>query len=253
MGDGGDLLAQVGQDPVFHAAPTPYLVLDRALNIRAANAAYTRATLTDRRDIARAFMFDVFPDNPAQPDADGVANLSASFERVLSSGHRDYMGLQRYDVAAPADTDTFVRKVWAPVNAPVRDADGRTVGILHHVEDVTDLVDGLVAADAPDTPAEAPDPDATGTVYRMLHSLNQLRVAHREELTEKQQLRDAMRTRAVIEQAKGILMGQRGCSAEEAFALLVRLSQDANIKLRRVAEQLVTTTGGVRADRPPPV
>lgn len=53
------------------------------------------------------------------------------------------------------------------------------------------------------------------------------------------QLRSAMESRAVIEQAKGILMGQRRCGAQEAFDLLVRLSQESNRKLREVAQALV--------------
>ena len=52
-------------------------------------------------------------------------------------------------------------------------------------------------------------------------------------------LQNAMRSRAVIEQAKGILMGQRRCTAEEAFDILVRVSQQTNRKLREVAEALV--------------
>ena len=53
------------------------------------------------------------------------------------------------------------------------------------------------------------------------------------------QLRQAMQSRAVIEQAKGIVMGARGASADEAFALLVELSQSTNRKLRDVAQALV--------------
>jgi GAF domain-containing protein len=54
-----------------------------------------------------------------------------------------------------------------------------------------------------------------------------------------QQLQAAMESRAVIEQAKGILMGQRRCSADEAFAILAKLSQDSNRKVRDIAEALV--------------
>ena len=53
------------------------------------------------------------------------------------------------------------------------------------------------------------------------------------------QLQTAMASRAVIEQAKGILMGARRCTAEQAFDLLVDLSQGTNRKLREVAEALV--------------
>jgi GAF domain-containing protein len=54
-----------------------------------------------------------------------------------------------------------------------------------------------------------------------------------------EQLQQAMQSRAMIEQAKGILMGQRHCKADEAFDVLVKISQDTNRKLRDVAEALV--------------
>jgi AmiR/NasT family two-component response regulator len=53
------------------------------------------------------------------------------------------------------------------------------------------------------------------------------------------QLQTAMASRAVIEQAKGIIMGNRRCTADEAFAVLIRISQDSNRKLRDVAATLV--------------
>ena len=57
-------------------------------------------------------------------------------------------------------------------------------------------------------------------------------------------LQTAMRMRAVIEQAKGILMGSRRCSADEAFDLLVKLSQDSHRKLRDVAQAVVDEAAG---------
>lgn len=53
------------------------------------------------------------------------------------------------------------------------------------------------------------------------------------------QLQQAMKSRAVIDQAKGILMGQRRIPAADAFDLLVALSQASNRKLRDVAQALV--------------
>ncbi|MEV1154850.1 ANTAR domain-containing protein [Micromonospora chokoriensis] len=52
-------------------------------------------------------------------------------------------------------------------------------------------------------------------------------------------MQTAMRSRAVIEQAKGIIMGERRCTADEAFAILAKASQDPNRKLRGVAATLV--------------
>ena len=54
-----------------------------------------------------------------------------------------------------------------------------------------------------------------------------------------QHMQAAMESRAVIEQAKGIIMGERRCTADEAFALLTKVSQDSNRKLRDVAVALV--------------
>jgi GAF domain-containing protein len=54
----------------------------------------------------------------------------------------------------------------------------------------------------------------------------------------------AMRTRAVIEQAKGILMSQRRCDATEAFTLLAAASQRSNRKLRDIAQAIVDGVAG---------
>jgi GAF domain-containing protein len=58
-----------------------------------------------------------------------------------------------------------------------------------------------------------------------------------------QQLARAMESRAVIEQAKGILMEVQDCTAEEAFAILARASQHQNRKLRAIAAEIVERRG----------
>ena len=55
-------------------------------------------------------------------------------------------------------------------------------------------------------------------------------------------LEKALESRGVIDQAKGILMATRRCSADEAFQVLVDLSQHSNRKLRDVAQDLVDST-----------
>jgi hypothetical protein len=56
---------------------------------------------------------------------------------------------------------------------------------------------------------------------------------------EAAQLRQALNSRDVIGQAKGILMERRGISADEAFDALRRASQSLNVKLTQVAQTLV--------------
>lgn len=53
-------------------------------------------------------------------------------------------------------------------------------------------------------------------------------------------LRAALVSRATIDQARGILVARYKLSPDGAFDLLVRWSQDRNIKLRTIAETLVT-------------
>lgn len=61
-------------------------------------------------------------------------------------------------------------------------------------------------------------------------------------------LRTAMLSRAVIEQAKGMIMLRDKCGADDAFATLVRVSQSAHLKLRDVAERVVEWGSGVAPD-----
>jgi AmiR/NasT family two-component response regulator len=47
-------------------------------------------------------------------------------------------------------------------------------------------------------------------------------------------------------------MGQRRCSADEAFGVLREVSQTSNLKLREVAARLITvTSGGPPRSEPP--
>ncbi|GAA2852100.1 GAF and ANTAR domain-containing protein [Pseudonocardia halophobica] len=57
------------------------------------------------------------------------------------------------------------------------------------------------------------------------------------------QLTEAVRSRDVIGQAKGILMERRGVDAEEAFRILRSASQSLNVKLARIAETLTQRRG----------
>jgi hypothetical protein len=90
--------------------------------------------MTRRADLIGCNLFDAFPDNPDDPDADGVANLGAS--RVCSINARpDRMPRQRYGIGRP--DDLFAERWWDPLKLPVFDGDGGLRLVLHHVEDVT--------------------------------------------------------------------------------------------------------------------
>jgi ANTAR domain len=58
------------------------------------------------------------------------------------------------------------------------------------------------------------------------------------------QLRDAAHSRAVVDQAKGVLMHALGCSAEEALQRMRQVSQARNMKVTDVATRIIDSRGG---------
>jgi GAF domain-containing protein len=75
-----------------------------------------------------------------------------------------------------------------------------------------------------------------------------VRQAEQADLTA--QLRAALASRAVIDQALGIIMAQERCTPGRAFEILRAASQNRNVKLRDVADSIVTSISG-EPPRPP--
>jgi len=166
---------------LFESAPGAYLVLSPDLTIVAVSTAYLEATMTRREDIVGRALFEVFPDNPHDPAADGVRNLRASLDRVRASMRPDTMAIQKYDIRRPdALGGGFEERYWSPVNSPVVDGSGTLVNIIHRVEDVT---------------------AAVHHAHEMSSAQEQLRELS-ERIQLEQRLRDAeARWRAVVESA----------------------------------------------------
>ncbi|MFE1911857.1 ANTAR domain-containing response regulator [Streptomyces anandii] len=90
-----------------------------------------------------------------------------------------------------------------------------------------------------------PQPESlTGSAVALERVERLLRL--REEV---EQLREAMVTRPVIDQARGILMAAHSCTPEQAWDILREASQRSNTKLRAVA---AAVTAGAVPDGPAP-
>jgi hypothetical protein len=128
--------------PEFDASAHPYMLIDPGpgLAIVDVNDAYATATLVNRGDVVGKSLFEVFPDNPEDPLADGVSNLYTSLRIVGETGRAHAMRIQRYDIRD--SRGAFVERHWQPINSPVHDGSGHLVFLLHHVEDVTAHVQG---------------------------------------------------------------------------------------------------------------
>lgn len=88
------------------------------------------------------------------------------------------------------------------------------------------------------------DDQAAGLVFAAHAAIALSSALHTEQMEE------ALRSRDVIGQAKGMLMAREGVDAEAAFAMLKRASQRLNVKLREVAAQIVAS-GSTPGSAPP--
>lgn len=123
---------------IFESAPLLILVLSPDLKAVAATDLYLATTLTKREEIMGRLVYDIFPDNPDDPNPTGVANLKASFNRVLQNKVPDAMGHLKYDI--PREDGTFESRYWSTMNTPVLDKKGNILHIINQVVDITDYI-----------------------------------------------------------------------------------------------------------------
>ena len=85
-------------EAVYRALPGMVALLTPDLVFADVNEAYVRGTGRSRESLLGRYVFDVFPESVNAPAANHSHQLRASLLRVLASGRRDSMALQRYDV-----------------------------------------------------------------------------------------------------------------------------------------------------------
>lgn len=115
------------------------------------------------------------------------------------------------------------------------EASGQVVGVLNLYAHERDLFPDAVQRIA----KQFVDPAAL-LLSGVLQRLSQAElIAH---------LNAALDNRAVIDQAIGIIMATRACSARDAFAVLRKMSNDQNVKLRDIAAAMTEAVASGRRD-----
>jgi PAS domain S-box-containing protein len=126
---------------IFNALPKPCLILNPDLIMLSMNDAFVEVSLKTRAEMIGHNIFDIFPDDPNDPNATGQLNLRASFRKVIKEKVPDKMEIQKYSIQdLKAGSDEFYNHYWSPFNSPVIDETGEVKYIIHQVEDMTDLV-----------------------------------------------------------------------------------------------------------------
>ena len=192
------------------------------------------ATLVPECDGASLTMYDRGRPHSAAADSEWASGLDDLQHReqegpcldCLREGSvmrvRDLVSDSRFPTYGPRAADRGARAV---VSMPLA-ADGRTVGALNFYSRTPDAFDGTALALAELLTAHASLAVQAATAYYSNRDLAE-------------QMREAIDSRATIEQAKGVLIAQRQCTPDEAFQLLVSASQRSNRKLRDIAQDVV--------------
>src|ERR1700722_11993794 len=123
---------------VADASADGVMLLDPDFRIRGVNAAYETISMRRRDDMLGELVFDLFPDDPDDPQASGSAQLQASLESAMRQRGSDAMPIVRYDIVDPRDPGVFLPKLWTWTNTSVDDGDEQ-IGVLLHVAEITSL------------------------------------------------------------------------------------------------------------------
>ncbi len=125
---------------LFESSPGLFVVLDpHDYRILAVSNDYVAMAMRTRDELVGKIFFAVFPDDPANPEATGTANLLSSLERVKATLKKDAMAVQKHPIINP-DTGLLEDRYWTPLNSPVLGPDGKLNLIIHRTEDITDYV-----------------------------------------------------------------------------------------------------------------
>ena len=148
---------------LFEGSPGRHLILNPRLTIVAVSDDYLRVTMTRRQEILGRGVFEVFPNNPDDPEATSVGKLRASFERVLVGKTPDAVPTLKYDIRRlESEGGVFEERYWELINSPVLGPDGEVAFIIHTAIDVSrrvraegrstsileSIADGFVALDS---------------------------------------------------------------------------------------------------------
>ncbi len=205
---------------LFESSPGLFVVLEPDhFRILVVSDDYVSMSMRTRPELVGKIFFDVFPDDPANPEATGTANLRASLERVKTTLKKDAMAVQKHPIINP-DTGLLEDRYWTPLNSPVLGPDGKLRLIIHRTEDITDYVQNRAL------------PSAAAVDRGELNVLVQARELKRlnEELLESQQRLQAIFRSASLGIAATDLEG-RFTDANDAYCRMLGYTLDELKKL----------------------
>jgi signal transduction histidine kinase len=230
---------------LFESGPELSVVLSPEQNyeIVAVTDSYLRATMTNREEMLGRSLFDVFPDNPAEPGATEVrTNLRASLEAVVRTGQPVVMPVQKYDIhGLRAAGAGFGERYWSSTNLPVFLPKGSVGYVIHCVEDVTEIVKLKLHDD---------DEQRVSTILQLRaeHSEAELFLRGREIQDLNRRLRAADAAQLDLQASQLVSQTEQLHEANSSLReLTARLLQIQDEERRRIARELHDSLGQMLA------
>lgn len=121
---------------LFHALPSPHMILDRDLRYAAANPAYEKATGRTESELLGLKVFDAFPN-----EGEAGERLLSSLRRVIKTGKPDTLAYIHYAIARPERLGGGTEdRYWTAVHTPLFDDAGEVIFVLQNTVDITEIV-----------------------------------------------------------------------------------------------------------------
>lgn len=134
---------------VFKHSPIGCYLLSTTpeITILDVNDSFLHTVSLTREEMVGRKLFEVFPDNPADPEDTGIAALRHSITEAVASGQRQLLPVQRFPIKKThADGQAvFEERFWSASNTPIYDEDGTMACILHTTIEVTRQVQAEAA------------------------------------------------------------------------------------------------------------
>ena len=125
---------------LFETTPIPLAVLEPSdFRIVAVNEAYVRLADVERERLLAYKLFDLFPEIPGDPFAEGERSLRFSLDQVIATRRPHVMAEERYPKRRRHHAvGEYEVGLMSAVNTPVLGPDGSVELIVHCIEDVTE-------------------------------------------------------------------------------------------------------------------
>lgn len=115
---------------LFDDLSLPVMILDRKFHFRYVNDAYLEELDRRREELIGEYVFDAFPETPER-----IESLLEPWRRTLEG---EVTSLESLPFKVEWQDGTVEERVWQATQDPIRDEDGKVIGLMQRTQDITE-------------------------------------------------------------------------------------------------------------------